>query len=72
MFIVDVCMFMFRLVNSSSFVWKALRLLSRRSMIFFAQQPQSQQLRRVPEYLESLIERMAKEVPVSPYCFWFL
>ena len=59
-----------RLVNSPSFVWKALRLLSRRSAHFFAQQPVSQQQRRVSEYLETLIDKIAKEMPVS--CLYLL
>ncbi|KAG8133509.1 putative THO complex subunit 1 protein, partial [Naja naja] len=41
--------------------FKALRLLARRSPHFF--QPTNQQFKSLPEYLENMVIKLAKELP---------
>lgn len=52
-----------RAVNNSNYGWRALRLLARRSPHFF--QPTNQQFKSLPEYLENMVIKLAKELPVS-------
>lgn len=56
-------MFFFRLVNEQVFQWKALRLLARRSPHFFTHTHQPAV--SLPVYLESMVTKLAKEMPVS-------
>ncbi|XP_078460926.1 THO complex subunit 1 isoform X1 [Lampetra planeri] len=51
----------YKVVNDSNYGWRALRLLSRRSPHFF--QPTNQQFRSLPEYLENIVTRLAREMP---------
>ncbi|XP_030068795.1 THO complex subunit 1 [Microcaecilia unicolor] len=51
----------YKVVNNSNYGWRALRLLARRSPHFF--QPTNQQFRSLPEYLESMVIKLAKELP---------
>ncbi|XP_029446959.1 THO complex subunit 1 [Rhinatrema bivittatum] len=51
----------YKVVNNSNYGWRALRLLARRSPHFF--QPTNQQYRSLPEYLESMVIKLAKELP---------
>uniref|UniRef100_A0A672U7L3 THO complex subunit 1 n=2 Tax=Strigops habroptila TaxID=2489341 RepID=A0A672U7L3_STRHB len=53
--------FIFRAVNNSNYGWRALRLLARRSPHFF--QPTNQQFKSLPEYLENMVIKLAKELP---------
>ena len=53
----------YRAVNNSNYGWRALRLLARRSPHFF--QPTNQQFKSLPEYLENMVIKLAKELPVS-------
>jgi len=55
--------FYYRAVNNSNYGWRALRLLARRSPHFF--QPTNQQFKSLPEYLENMVIKLAKELPVS-------
>ncbi|RXM28269.1 THO complex subunit 1 [Acipenser ruthenus] len=50
-----------RAVNNSNYGWRALRLLARRSPHFF--QPTNQQFKSLPEYLENMVIKLAKELP---------
>lgn len=52
-----------RVVRNSNYGWRALRLLSRRSPHFF--QPTNQQFKSLADYLESMVIKLAKELPVS-------
>ncbi|KAM4705589.1 THO complex subunit 1 isoform 2-T2 [Rhinophrynus dorsalis] len=54
----------YKVVNNSNYGWRALRLLARRSPHFF--QPTNQQFKSLPEYLENMVIKLAKELPVSP------
>jgi len=56
----------FRLVKNLTFGWKALRLLARKSPHFFVQPPSGtgNLYKRVPDYLELIVSKMAKELPV--------
>lgn len=51
----------YKVVNNSNYGWRALRLLARRSPHFF--QPTNQQFRSLPEYLENMVIKLAKELP---------
>ncbi|XP_073646672.1 THO complex subunit 1 isoform X2 [Tursiops truncatus] len=51
----------FKAVNNSNYGWRALRLLARRSPHFF--QPTNQQFKSLPEYLENMVIKLAKELP---------
>ncbi|XP_058031521.1 THO complex subunit 1 isoform X3 [Ahaetulla prasina] len=51
----------FKVVNNSNYGWRALRLLARRSPHFF--QPTNQQFKSLPEYLENMVIKLAKELP---------
>ncbi|XP_005995775.1 THO complex subunit 1 [Latimeria chalumnae] len=51
----------YKVVNNSNYGWRALRLLARRSPHFF--QPTNQQFKSLPEYLESMVIKLAKELP---------
>lgn len=48
-------------VNNSTYGWRALRLLARRSPHFFT--PSNQPISKLPLYLESMIKKVAKELP---------
>lgn len=52
-----------RVVRNSNYGWRALRLLSRRSPHFF--QPTNQQFKSLADYLENMVIKLAKELPVS-------
>lgn len=54
----------FRSYNEPNFQWKALRLLSQRSPLFFASQPAPMQFKTVSQYLKGVIEKLSKEFPV--------
>ncbi|XP_075682483.1 THO complex subunit 1 [Rhinoderma darwinii] len=51
----------YKVVNNSNYGWRALRLLARRSPHFF--QPTNQQFKSLPEYLENMVIKIAKELP---------
>ncbi|XP_050172380.1 THO complex subunit 1 isoform X1 [Myiozetetes cayanensis] len=51
----------YKAVNNSNYGWRALRLLARRSPHFF--QPTNQQFKSLPEYLENMVIKLAKELP---------
>uniref|UniRef100_A0A673Y803 THO complex 1 n=1 Tax=Salmo trutta TaxID=8032 RepID=A0A673Y803_SALTR len=53
-----------RVVRNSNYGWRALRLLSRRSPHFF--QPTNQQFKSLADYLESMVIKLAKELPDLP------
>lgn len=55
----------FRLVNNSNFGWRGLRLLACRSPHFFTHS--ASPIATLPEYLTTMIKKLAKELPVS----WF-
>lgn len=57
-----------RVVRNSNYGWRALRLLSRRSPHFF--QPTNQQFKSLEDYLENMVIKLAKELPVS-HTFYF-
>lgn len=48
-------------MNNSNYGWRALRLLACRSPHFF--QPTNQQFKSLPEYLENMVIKLAKELP---------
>ena len=52
----------YRKVNDGSFGWRALRLLARRSPHFFVHG--NNPINKLPEYLETMIKKIAKEKPV--------
>lgn len=52
----------FRVVRNSNYGWRALRLLSRRSPHFF--QPTNQKFKSLADYLDSMVNKLAKELPV--------
>ena len=72
---VPVIVFYFfnRLVNNTTFAWKSLRLLARRCPHFFAQQQGgvsgNQPPKSVAKYLDGMLNKIAKELPVSCYSF---
>ncbi|XP_075441354.1 THO complex subunit 1 isoform X2 [Ascaphus truei] len=51
----------YKAVKNSNYGWRALRLLARRSPHFF--QPTNQQFKSLPEYLENMVIKLAKELP---------
>ncbi|KAG8442166.1 hypothetical protein GDO86_011097 [Hymenochirus boettgeri] len=51
----------YKVVNNTNYGWRALRLLARRSPHFF--QPTNQQFKSLPEYLENMVIKLAKELP---------
>ncbi|KAL0626419.1 THO complex subunit 1 [Plecturocebus cupreus] len=51
----------YKAVNNSNYGCRALRLLARRSPHFF--QPTNQQFKSLPKYLESMVIKLAKELP---------
>ncbi|XP_038860017.1 THO complex subunit 1-like isoform X2 [Salvelinus namaycush] len=51
----------YKVVRNSNYGWRALRLLSRRSPHFF--QPTNQQIKSLADYLESMVIKLAKELP---------
>jgi len=53
----------YKSTNNANFQWKALRLLSKRSQLFFQGQPVQQQFKTIPKYLSSTILKLAKEFP---------
>ena len=57
-----------RVVNNSNYAWQAIRLLAKRSPHFFqtvtATNPP---LKTVPSYLEYMVTKIAREIPVSLY-----
>lgn len=63
-----VCVCVCRVVRNSNYGWRALRLLSRRSPHFF--QPTNQQFKSLEDYLENMVIKLAKELPVS-HTFYF-
>lgn len=60
-----------RVVRNPNYGWRALRLLSRRSPHFF--QPTNQKFKSLADYLDSMVSKLAKELPVSldRYCCLF-
>jgi hypothetical protein len=50
------------LVNKTDWSWKALRLLAKRSAFYFMQ---NQNVRSIPEYLEAICHKLAKEFQVN-------
>nr|XP_002123801.3 THO complex subunit 1 isoform X1 [Ciona intestinalis] len=55
----------YKLIKNSNFQWKALRLLSNRSQLFFTSQPANLQFKTVPDYLSTVIGKLAKEFPTQ-------
>ncbi|KAK2156521.1 hypothetical protein LSH36_211g02046 [Paralvinella palmiformis] len=53
----------YKLVKNPTFAWKSLRLLSRKSPHFFAQTPNRQKKKTISEYLEGMLDKLAKEMP---------
>ena len=51
-----------RLVNDSNFGWRGLRLLANRSPHFFTHS--ASPIATLPEYLTTMIKKLAKELPV--------
>ncbi|MBN3321260.1 THOC1 protein, partial [Atractosteus spatula] len=51
----------YKVVKNSNYGWRALRLLARRSPHFF--QPTNQQFKNLPDYLENMVIKLAKELP---------
>ncbi|CAM5086172.1 unnamed protein product [Eretmochelys imbricata] len=51
----------YKAVNNCNYGWRALRLLARRSPHFF--QPTNEQFKSLPEYLENMVIKLAKELP---------
>ena len=57
-----------RVVRNPNYGWRALRLLSRRSPHFF--QPTNQKFKSLADYLDSMVSKLAKELPVRDFvCF---
>lgn len=52
----------YRVVKNPNYGWRALRLLSRRSPHFF--QPTNQKFKSLADYLDSMVSKLAKELPV--------
>lgn len=52
-----------RKVNDGNFGWRALRLLAKRSPHFFVHG--NYPITKLPEYLEIMIKKIAKDRPVS-------
>lgn len=49
-------------MRNPNYGWRALRLLSRRSPHFF--QPTNQKFKSLADYLDSMVSKLAKELPV--------
>ena len=65
MSVADMRLVFSRLVNKKGYAWKALRLLALRSAYFFAQQPAiGGQQKPLAQYLEQMISKLAKDMPV--------
>lgn len=54
-----------RVVRNPNYGWRALRLLSRRSPHFF--QPTNQKFKSLADYLDSMVSKLAKELPVRNF-----
>lgn len=54
-------------MRNPNYGWRALRLLSRRSPHFF--QPTNQKFKSLADYLDSMVSKLAKELPVS-FCIY--
>ena len=52
----------YHLVNKTDWSWKALRLLAKRSAIYFMQ---NQNVRSIPEFLEAICNKLSKEFQVN-------
>jgi THO complex subunit 1 transcription elongation factor len=50
-------------VHDGSFGWRALRLMARRSPHFFTHS--NSQISKLPAYLEMMVKKIAKDLPVS-------
>lgn len=57
-----VLLYSCRVVRNPNYGWRALRLLSRRSPHFF--QPTNQKFKSLADYLDSMVSKLAKELPV--------
>lgn len=53
----------YKVIKDSNFGWRALRLLARRSQHFF--QPSSNPFKTLPEYLQSVVQQLATELPAQ-------
>lgn len=53
----------YKRVNDGNFGWRALRLLARRSPHFFI--PSNNPINKLPEYLETMIKKIARDRPSS-------
>jgi len=64
-FVVNILIFWYlhRKVNDGNFGWRALRLLARRSPHFFVHG--NYPINKLPEYLETMIKKIAKDRPVN-------
>lgn len=62
-------LWLYRKVNDGNFGWRALRLLARRSPHFFVHG--NYPINKLPEYLETMIKKIAKDRPVSIRCSLF-
>nr|CAG4651675.1 EOG090X0324 [Triops cancriformis] len=51
----------YKLVSNSNYAWRALRLLARKTPHFFTQG--NTQISKLPDYLENLIKKVAKDFP---------
>lgn len=51
----------YKVIKNGNFGWRALRLLARRSHHFF--QPSTNPFKTLPEYLESVVQQLAQELP---------
>lgn len=58
----------YKVINNPTYGWKALRLLSRKSPYFFGPIPSgsTQTYKKVPQYLELIVGKMAKDLPSTP------
>uniref|UniRef100_A0A3Q2T1U3 THO complex 1 n=1 Tax=Fundulus heteroclitus TaxID=8078 RepID=A0A3Q2T1U3_FUNHE len=54
----------YKVVRNPNYGWRALRLLSRRSPHFF--QPTNQKFKSLADYLDSMVSKLAKELPDIP------
>uniref|UniRef100_A0A4W6C8S2 THO complex 1 n=1 Tax=Lates calcarifer TaxID=8187 RepID=A0A4W6C8S2_LATCA len=58
----------YKVVRNPNYGWRALRLLSRRSPHFF--QPTNQKFKSLADYLDSMVSKLAKELPVRIFYFF--
>eukprot|EP00066_Takifugu_rubripes_P008884 XP_003975419.1 PREDICTED: THO complex subunit 1 [Takifugu rubripes] len=56
----------YKVVRNPNYGWRALRLLSRRSPHFF--QPTNQKFKSLADYLDSMVSKLAKELPKDIPC----